>query len=747
MLRKAVPLLIILAPGCDLFCTTPDTPTPTAATSASTGDTGNTGTTWPAGTVRVTVQAQDPNGHALTYQWRATDGSITDRDASSTLWELPPGRGIHYAYVLVSNGQGGYTEGRVSVNTDDWGTDIVVPPPVGLLPPAGPAVTTGQLTGRIRSGRFDGGIVSWDGVYLPDVPVAVHSPATGWTSDPVRTDLRGRFAIDGIPPGDYVVRCDTGQGGHLCVETDSQTIPIGVEGVNVPNSGSDPDRGTHVGRALLADGTPCGIANELFGVHATGEVALLDAAGKVVEGPYRLHVAGHFSLAGHPDGEILRLTCEGAAPVELPATEAVDLRAEFVDTGRPRIRGMTADPGDGVDVGTWLEPEDGPASRALWDPEHFLSAKGLDSRVGACRYYQAIGAVRGCDSDGTFVDPISFDEWMRQAEIGPYVRSGFTELEAHYANLSDVYVVRDQHSISYGPDEVAAYVCNHAGPADDTQAALDQAIEDSLRGRNRVACAALDFRAWSTGANGGQPFLRFLLFGPSGELLPSTNNDGRGEKFLPGVCVGCHGGTHYAGRFPRQAAGAHADVGGYFLPYDVEAFSFSSAPGLRQEDVEPVLKKMNRNVLDTRPTAAVTELVQGWYAAGGAEQDATYLPPSWAKRPKVEQDFYHHVYAKSCRTCHVVFKEALNFDHHENVFFEDPQATELEGLGRLDTSMCGGSAAWVRNFSMPNTQRLLDAFWASSGTAEDQPALFDAFVASVVKSSGQSCELQASPHP
>src|SRR5262249_13665169 len=69
-------------------------------------------------TVQLTVVASEFFGNQLRYQWRATDGHIDDQNSSTTSWTLPNGPGIHFAYVLVSNGKGGYTEGRIAVNTD-----------------------------------------------------------------------------------------------------------------------------------------------------------------------------------------------------------------------------------------------------------------------------------------------------------------------------------------------------------------------------------------------------------------------------------------------------------------------------------------------------------------------------------------------------------------------------------------------------------------------------------------------------
>ena len=47
----------------------------------------------------------------------------------------------------------------------------------------------------------------------------------------------------------------------------------------------------------------------------------------------------------------------------------------------------------------------------------------------------------------------------------------------------------------------------------------------------------------------------------------------------------CHGGDHYAGKFPEDGSGA-ANVGGHFLPYDTGNFEFSSKLGLRAQDQE-----------------------------------------------------------------------------------------------------------------------------------------------------------------
>ena len=246
----------------------------------------------------------------------------------------------------------------------------------------------------------------------------------------------------------------------------------------------------------------------------------------------------------------------------------------------------------------------------------FLAYKGLDSRMSGCLYYKAVGAVKGCDRLGNLVGAIRFDDWKRTVQIGPYALPGFTEYVATYVNKADLNLTRNHHSISYGPTRTAAYVCNHLGPSvlDPSQTEIDQVIDNAVNGKNLVACVAMDYMS-APGVNGGQPFVQFLIFGPSGDLLPSVNLDGQAEKFVSGTCVVCHGADHYTARFPETGAGP-ANIGAHFLPYDVGNFFFSSKPGLREADQEAAIRALNQNVLNAGPTVAAQELIGGWYANG-----------------------------------------------------------------------------------------------------------------------------------
>jgi len=173
----------------------------------------------------------------------------------------------------------------------------------------------------------------------------------------------------------------------------------------------------------------------------------------------------------------------------------------------------------------------------------YLAFFGLDSRGSACQYYKAVGAVASCDAAGNFTGAISFEDWRRMSQIDEFApQGGPLTYSATFINKVDLNLLRNHHSISYGPGHVAGYVCNHIGPSllDPLQAEIDSVVNTAAGTNNQklVACVAMDTTSWP-GVNGGQPFTRFLIFGPAGQLLPSVNLDGRREKFVPGTCVIC----------------------------------------------------------------------------------------------------------------------------------------------------------------------------------------------------------------
>jgi hypothetical protein len=696
-------------------------------------------------TVQVSVTASDPTGNQLTYRWKATEGSIVDVNAPSTTWTLPHGPGLHFAYVLVSNGKGGYTERRVAVNTDTIGTPAAAATPVDFDAPAAPAPTSGSYRSVLRGSGYysDTPTSNSDGIYLPDTFAYLLNTDTSATTATAATDVRGSFTIDSIPTGTYSLFCSQ-QSGTAFAQCSFDPIPIQAEAVHDPYQGPQDHlgRGTYVGRVVLNDGAPCGTVNEFFGKTAVGQATLLDLSDNVLAGPYRLNAWGHYGFDDVPGAAKVLVECEGASPqtiltTDFSQTTGTNPRTVLSDTAAPVVTSMSAKL-NGSEVGLFLPPPTGLPSNNMTDAEFFLSFKGIDTRMGACQYYRAVGAVKSCDAQGVPSGAITFDDWKRKVKMEPYAAGGAKDIVATFINRVDLNLTRNHHSLSYGTGQAAAYVCNHLGPTDEKQAAADLAIENAVNGRNLIACVAMDHGV-TIGVNGDKAFTRYLIFGPSGQLLLSVNLDGRREKFVPGVCVACHGGDRYVGRFPENGTG-FADIGAHFLPYDSGNFTFSTKAGYTQADLEPVIHALNMNVLEAGPNIAITELIEGWYSGGTTTIDHGYVPSSWLGRPAADIAFYKDVYARSCRTCHVAFTESLNFDHYANMITQSQPVGE-DGMLRTDISACdGSSSSFVRNFSMPNSLRTLDLFWGSAGMGVDQPAILSTFLTN-------TCSIRPSPNP
>jgi hypothetical protein len=687
--------------------------------------------------VKVSVVVGSSGGGTLHYQWKATDGTIVAANAASTTWTLADGPGLHFAYVLVSNGKGGFTERRVAVNSDSIGNPPVIPPPTTLVPPA-----AGVPAGNFYRSFLEWGSVSADhhDVKMPGVPVFLldvltgkHYPASGTVS----TNVKGEFTIPHVPAlSSFKAECQVPGASTFddCTTNGptSLTIPAGVATTDYVYGTPFSFPPVISGSLVLQDGTPCGAQNEFFNVHITATATLLDIFGVKLAGPVNVNDLGDYSLPYNASAATVLLHCQGATALKVPIiglnpAGTTDLgRAKLPGISAPTITTMTATLGS-TSVGTFLPPPAGLPSDIVPSAAAFLAEKGLDTRVGACQYYKAIGAVTSCDSAGNFSGAISFDDWQRLEMMGKYA-VGATEYTATYVNKVDLNLTRQHHSISYGPTQTAAYVCNHLGPVTDSQADVNTAIDNAVSGKNLVACVSMDYGV-HVGVNGGKPFIRFLIFGPSGHLLPSINLDGRREKFVPGTCVVCHGGDKYAGKF-----GAAANVGGHFVPYDTGNFEFSTKAGLTEADQETAIYNLNQNVLNAGPTTAETDLITGWYGLGKV-LNKTYLPPSWSGKTAIAKSFYQNVLARSCRTCHVAMVEGYNFDHYANITPEGPFYRGEDASLDVGVAVCGGEQV-VRAHTMPNSLVTFNRFWESSGTPVDQPSILTAFLGPNVSHTG-----------
>lgn len=672
------------------------------------------------------AEATDADGDALTYEWRVTGGTVENRNAAETVWTLPDGPGLHFAYLLVSDGKGGHVQRQYAVSTDALETSAALPPARGLAQPKIDGAETPTARLRLVSPDSLGFAVPSSTtraertVYLPDVQVEVVQGDAGPQVFAGTTDLGGEVDLPPLLPGqNYTVRCTTSQDAPMraCASfTMQDQAMLRQLSVTLPTS----QNLRLYGHVALADGSVCAQDTEFFGTQSAATVQLRQADGVALTKKIRVNRFGDYAIdAAVPVHGALRLAVQcGSHTVELDVPASSDLRgyiaevpvelSHVIPNSAPRVVRVVANGPEGSIRGREVVPLPSADSNELPGELHFLTAKGRDTQRSACMYYRAFGAVRDCDEQGKMVEPITLDDWKRLKKFSPY-QSSNSEVGADYINGRDLNLVRRMTATQVAADDIAFYVCNHPGPERFTQQEIDELIARGRRSERLVACVAME---WSVtpGANGDRPFTKFLTFAPDGSLLPSVNLDGRGEKFMPGACVACHGGTQYNGRFPERG-NPSPYLGARFLGFDTANFYFSTDLALTETAQADALHRLNELVRLTEsvPDSPTSKLIQGWYALGSRVLDKSYVPPAWRGSPD-EIRFYRDVVATSCRTCHVALGPRFDWD----------ASGPAPLLSRAH--VCGGSADLAVNATMPNAlvshDRLHDAVRADPTLAE-----------------------------
>jgi hypothetical protein len=710
-------------------------------------DTSSTSTT-PAGsspaavgtTVQVSVNATDPDNDQLHYRWAATEGTITNVDAPKTTWVVPPGSGLQFAYVVVSDNKGGYTESRAAVLT--YGQPAVTT--AATITPSSPIGNPGFVWGSVFYKPASFG----RNVYLPGVTVTLSNGKSAIT------DMKGQFFISNVPDGNYSATYTIP--GRAAV-TFVSTVTVAATTNNLPTSPSSPNffsEGVDLASTLnvagsvrLADFSYCGIRDEFFTLASasnmftgpiSGTAQLLDTANNPLSSSFPINHYGDFLIvrsAVVPGTQAkVRIRCENSpvtdsATLTLPASGAVKLSSSIsITNSRPTIGTMTVLL-NGQDVGrpdlpkprTLFTSVDGTPARFgdadliaeiidIPGDDTFFTYKGIDTRKSACAYYRAIGAVEGCDVNGFPTGAqLTLDQWRGQFNLSPFPTGNPAnppapdgqEIRIQYINKSDLNLARDMQAIKLANGDLAYNTCNYPGPQDvtsplgapkeigaETQADIDLSLENARRGIGMIACVAMDYTKSSQ-------ITRFYTFGPSGKLLLSLSLDGRREKFMPGTCTTCHGGDAYGGRYPDDESG-RPDLKSRWQPFDMANLKvrFGSSQDLAVANA--AVKALNQRMVgpgyEPMTTQRTKDLISNWYAGGRLDQDPNFIPtlsyaPSLSLYQKVTQPF--------CQTCHAAQKVNEFIDANK---------------------VCGGSTVLEQNHVMTNSLVPFERFWLDSTT-------------------------------
>jgi hypothetical protein len=325
----------------------------------------------------------------------------------------------------------------------------------------------------------------------------------------------------------------------------------------------------------------------------------------------------------------------------------------------------------------------------------FLSFKQNDQST-AERYYSVVDPQ---NRRGTL------QEWW---VVNGFDQDGAGGVRAAYLNRNDLGLGRDMHCLQQS-DAVACYVTNYGNP--DGSPGNSELAWRADRAR-AGATVAMEYSAIEGSADPTKMVKFFVFRGGTGnaERIDGVDLDGRGEKFVPGLCVVCHGGNYVPalGANPQPSEG---ELGASFREFDLATYGYP-AGGPRSAQ-ELAFEQLNKIVLRTNPAPAIKDLITGWYADGGS-QNRDYIPLGWADSAE-HASLYENVVARSCRTCHVALDSYYSNNAISWTSFEQFKA-ERSQIRRF---VCGDHK------TMPHAGITFSNFWLSD--SGKTPAYLAAF--------------------
>nr|MBA2526353.1 hypothetical protein [Pyrinomonadaceae bacterium] len=327
--------------------------------------------------------------------------------------------------------------------------------------------------------------------------------------------------------------------------------------------------------------------------------------------------------------------------VLLEEVPGVPLTGNIVNTGLPIPAGQSSFPSEPYEPCKLviLREANAPTANA------FLAFKGVGNLAQANGYYSA-------------VDPnnkrLTLGAWWNE--------NGFTfdasgvptnAVRTSYLNFNDLGSGRDMYFLQRGDGTVAAYVTNY-GLFNQDHGNADLAADRDTPG----ATVAMEYGPVE--GQGATRIVKFFVyaggdFAANAPRAPAADLDGFEPKFVPNLCLNCHGGNYN----PTNTASptfAEINMGAAFRELDIATYKFPGGRLIANNDEKTNFKQQNLIVKGTAAGDAITiqpikDLIAGWYPGASIEQDNTFTPAGWAGAP--QQDLYHDVVKQSCRTCHI----------------------------------------------------------------------------------------------
>jgi uncharacterized repeat protein (TIGR01451 family) len=266
------------------------------------------------------------------------------------------------------------------------------------------------------------------------------------------------------------------------------------------------------------------------------------------------------------------------------------------------------------------------------------------------------------------------------------------DASAYFFNACDLGFGRSMHMKKKVAEDknndYAFYVSNHPSAA------------DAVSNRDVIATVAMDY---VYNPETKTRITAFYAYDKAGARLYSADLDGRGEKYLPTLCLSCHGADKGLNNDFKKGQSERGDLGARFIPFDIDSYTYSAIASLSESNQAASFLALNQAVMNTGPTDAMTNLIEGWY--GGVTLptpfNAAFVPAGWTNTVANNniRPGYSGSFAISCRSCHVVRDDDKAFIN----------------AGQLDPIRAQESVFQIGTRPMPNALRTFTIFWGSEG--------------------------------
>jgi hypothetical protein len=382
--------------------------------------------------------------------------------------------------------------------------------------------------------------------------------------------------------------------------------------------------------------------------------------------------------------------------VLLEEVPGVPLAGNVVNTGPPIPAGQTLWPEEPYETCKLviLREANEPTANA------FLAFKGAGDAAQAAGYYAAVDPLSERTTLGAW--------WTKNGFIFDANGIPTNAVRTSYLNFNDLGSGRDMYLLQRPDGTAAAYVTNY-GLFNQDHGNADLAANRDTPG------ATVCMEYGPVEGQGATRIVKFFVFAggdfaANAPRAAAADLDGFGAKFVPNLCLNCHGGNY----FPANAGApsfAEINMGASFRELDIATYKYPGGRLTANAAEKAAFHQQNLIVKglgagDTIAIQPIKDLIAGWYAGGSDEQDNGFTPTGWTGAP--QQGLYHDVVKNSCRTCHVALDASPNAGGIGWTSYAQLEARR----GFLDSFVLCDSRV------MPHAVTTYRNFWLSAGPHE-----------------------------